>query len=362
MNRGTGLIFAFIGAMLIYLSVFGLTGVGFTFTLTSGFSDNFDDNNLNSALWSSFATEHATVKERNRRLEFTQYDLSWGWYAGVRTVNQYDFSDAEVSVDVGLADGDGVVVLHIGMDSGYMPPSNAYRIQWDTKNNRIWVVRWLNNDQTNLVQKYGIRPYGLKIKCSAGRIAFSYKTESGSWVSVYTEEFQLPAKTCYVFVAGHAIKYGAYGTQYVDNFILQTAAAPPSLGTGRLVVQTFVDGERKPPDYNRITVNGEPYYTDANGYWSRDVPPGVYTVSATYQGEPKSDTKTVYEGQTTTIQLIWGTEQPLPSPPDFTEWIKQFFQNPTVRSLMLIGGVGLVGVGFIMFITGGKKGPPRTVY
>jgi len=81
----------------------------------------------------------------------------------------------------------------------------------------------------------------------------------------------------------------------------------PSLLTGILTVQTFVDEEPSPPDGNAVYVNDQPYYTNATGYWRGEVQTGNCEVTAKYDGRWKSEATTVYEEQTTSVHVNWET-------------------------------------------------------
>ena len=348
----------FIGIVLIYLSIFGLSGFSLPFALAPEFSDNFDDNSLSTNLWQPYAQAGATVKEQNRRLEFTQQDSSQGWYAYVKTVNQFDLSTSDITIDSGITTGRSVVVLHVSPDLSYITAvSSAYRIQWE----QLWldqirVVRWIGGVAQTLATASGSAD-GLRIQGSGGSISFSYK-KSGQWVEVYTETYLLPTTNCHVYLAGHAYSGEPVGTQWVDNFNLETSGQPPPPppDTGSIRLYAW-DGLTHVSASLSITFPDGTTKTATTPYENSAAPVGMYSVTCTYSGSTQSHSFSLSQGGTETKTFSFGddTPPPPPTPFDFLEWLNQFLANATVRSLMLIGGITLVGLCGIMAFTPEKK-------
>ena len=157
---------------------------------------------------------------------------------------------------------------------------------------------------------------------------------------------------------------------YVVNLKLSegTTPPPPPPNKGVLDVQCYYDGSPKAPDNNQITVNGQTYSTDGSGHWSGEVEPGSYTITALYNGNSKSETKSVEAGATVYVQLAWGSEPPPPPDGDdflvkILAYIENFLANSTIRTLMLMVGIGLVGIcGISLFMPGRKYAPVPRYY
>jgi hypothetical protein len=140
---------------------------------------------------------------------------------------------------------------------------------------------------------------------------------------------------------------------YIDNLDLQEQTPT----TGNLQVKGYA---------NQIAVQFSAYYVGpsgqgptvtvpASGYNWSSLAPGTYTVYGTYNDILKNQQVTVVVGQTASATLTFsGT----PPPPDIISMIKDFFNNPTVRQLMLIGGLLTTAICGIIFIVPKKRPTP----
>jgi hypothetical protein len=152
---------------------------------------------------------------------------------------------------------------------------------------------------------------------------------------------------------------------YVENLDLQGGTSPPD--TGNLRVIGYADGTAVQFSAYYIGPSGQgPTVTvPASGYTWSNLAPGTYTVYGTYNSIQKNQQVTVVAGQTASATLTFAGTPPQETP-DFLKWIKDLLNNATVKSLMLIGGVGMAGLGVIGLVMPGKKSysppPPPSYY
>jgi hypothetical protein len=185
-------------------------------------------------------------------------------------------------------------------------------------------------------------------------------TQIGNTISI-----TLHGVVAYQYVYGvqalHVALSGRTANGYCENLNLQETGQPPT-NTGNLQVIGYAD--QTAVEFSAYYVGpsgqGSTVTVPASGYTWSSLAPGTYTVYGTYNGIQKNQQVTVVAGQTAPATLTFsGT-----APPDIISIIKNFFNNPSVRQLLLIAGLLMTAIGGIMFILPGEKHyapppPPR---
>jgi len=185
-----------------------------------GFKDDFNDNKLDSNLWS---VAFGSVSETNGRLEMSCPNP--GDRASVVTVNKYDLSDGYVKVTACCNDLN-ITGLYISpsSDIGTFPQfiPDSYGIELGSKSTAIRVYK-----QGNLVKAIGLSEplpqVNLKIAIEGNKIKISYDTNV-----VLEEDYALESKEVYVYLAAQSAE-GETGTGWFDDFELYTKPVPPTL-------------------------------------------------------------------------------------------------------------------------------------
>jgi len=352
MEKATSLTCVFIGAFLIYIGLFGTYGIGIYGWAGNVYTDPF--NSLDTSFWQFYLIKgtYGQVEVAGTLKFYWTTPLSTQERACIQTVNAYEIN--EISIDiVGPREDDKIHAILLQV--GDFKTNTYYQIYKDQYSH--WEgVKWFQNGQMERLKDITGIPAdlsgSLKIVFASGTAKFYI-----DGAEVYSETNRLTFPAYVRIVAMASPDHDEYAE--FDNFYMSVGGQsppPPPPGTGTLDIQCLVDGVPTPPDNKLVTINGEYQYTDDNGHLSLSVPPGTYIVSASYQGETKSQTVTVYEGKTTTVQLMWTTTG-APPPPSFPQIpdLINLINSPEVRSLMLVSGVILAGIGLINLIAGGKK-------
>lgn len=117
----------------LYANVAALAGAAAGTPLTSTLTDNFNDNSIDGAKWTtgqlkdpSAFTAGVTVAEANSRAEITPPTTAALTYSGYLSVNTYDFTNSSVVVklsNAGSLDGRQEVYLSVG-------PSTSNHYGW----------------------------------------------------------------------------------------------------------------------------------------------------------------------------------------------------------------------------------------
>ena len=190
------------------------------------FSDNFDDNSMDTSIWELNRRKVAEVAERNQRLEVNlPQGADTGGYV---TKNSYDLSSKQITIDIGEISGSGVYGCFIVINSAKVttddPNVNTsgdrYLLGYYFGAQSVKVYRGradesptLRKQMTNLTNVTKLR-----IKISDDTIRFY--CYDGSWKLIYSEPFAFASKTMYIHIYGGTGTYGI-GNVYIDNFSLE---------------------------------------------------------------------------------------------------------------------------------------------
>ncbi len=361
MKTSTSLILIFFGALLIYLSLFGPPIVA-TFQLSSLY-DDFNGTSLDTSKWIKFIERDGTISVSNGRLQLQAKQTTGKNRVGVAstsTFNEGKFKARVIchyagmkSIQFSIAKGDYVNPLDSALIM-LQPPYAYCDIRVDG--------RFLGRTTLYSNVREG-DVLDLEIELASGKVYFRVYDQSGNLLGQASSSFDLQGFFLRLDTESTSSSASYGEVDWVETSVAgsQPPPPPPSPGTGKLEVYIYVDGKLAMPDGNKIYVNGEEKILTTTGYWSAEVNPGTYTVQASYKGQIKSDTKTVYAGTTARIVLSWGTEAPpTPAPWNPLEWLYQILANPLTRSFMLTVGIVFVGIGFIGMVAGREHRKPMT--
>jgi hypothetical protein len=390
---GAGLIL--FGAFLVYLAIFGLTVPGL-FTLTGDImTENFDS--LATPPWttnvfygkskispSGYLEMSAGLGDQNRAwIERTDITLS-------STANQQFTAELRITMDSWKATADNgdpdaffaiqfysanfFSAVMIGPLDLTTSPAKVRTVQstasgpmgekWVSLNNPASTHVWLVTvDQLN--------PASTPLKL--------YLDGNGNPVNTWSALTPLTVghdAICYGLFAGTSVP----AVSHTDYFFIDKGLKPPSGGqqptTGHLKVTTKYSSDSGATWSNIGNVQVELYKNGAHyAYWTTassgsylgvaegDVEPGTYTFSATYNGlsgvvNPTSIQVSAGDtGDTVTVGFSTGQYQPPSSQTDYLAMLKTLLADPAVRTLLVLSGVGMVGLGFIILLAPSNRRP-----
>jgi len=371
MNRSTGAALLFVGCILIYLSVFGITGFGFRFALGSSFTDTF--NTIDTTRWTIFKDPiYSGQLYADGVLHFDWSSKptgqgTEGWESVTFfSIAMYDFSQSgSLTVDiVSMTGGTGKIrVFDLGLSDGGWESSTARRIcvRKNGRANYYCISDSSKSPAEFNTQAFVKYPGSLKIEVdkTTGKLIFYV---DGAKLGDYANTWS--TSQLYVYMRA-VVDWTYYGHLTVDNYQVVAGSAPPP-GTGNLQVIGYADQTAVQFSAYYVGPSGQgPTVTvPASGYTWSNLATGTYTVYGTYNSIQKNQQVTVVAGQTASATLTFAGTPPQETP-DFLKWIKDLLNNATVKSLMLIGGIGMAGLGLIGLIIPSKKSypsPPPSYY
>ena len=185
-----------------------------------GFSDNFNDNSMNTFRWQALQANGATVNEVNSRLEVTIPSGGQSQaQAGYVTSYAYNLQKSTTSVQVVQLNNVDEMTLQICStkvtSSDPYFESNWYRILKLRSASAVYVQQRINGVLTTLATPTWSGSTGtLKIVIANGVIYFYEDTSL-----IYQTSFSLPSYNCYIYVFTSSPAW-YYGTDAFDNFAL----------------------------------------------------------------------------------------------------------------------------------------------
>jgi hypothetical protein len=364
MDAGKALTLIFVGALLIYLSIFGVSGFGFRFAVTN--PENYltytkvDPNN------------HITIVDTAHLIHVARMDEDVYLYRDLTS-----FSDFTHKVQIRIT-----------------VPSNGINWPWAVVNTMPWkgfdmpgcsntgigIMFYDFSDKREIRLYFGSAnqiPQGTTFIGTSGVTYYITITKSGMNVKclLYTGGFDTPplvgtleanlikSETYRYVLACATSNYPRTYSQTAEIGNLQLSGQVPPPGTGSLSVMGYADQTAVQFSAYYVGPSGQgPTVTvPTSGYTWFSLAVGTYTVYGTYNSILKNQPVTVVAGQTASATLTFAGTEPPPEPPDFLKWLTDMLNNPMVKTLFTIGGVGSLGIGFIGLVTGRKK-PERPQY
>jgi hypothetical protein len=350
MQKKWGLVFLIVGALFLALGMFGAQMVsGLRFAVTA-WSDNFDDNNLDTNRWSIVNQAGVSVVETNQHLSVV-WTSSIG-AGGVMTTSPLNLDSQSIKITV-VSFPAGETVVRIG--TGTTLPFDYYLIVKQSSSQKTIVKRMLAGTETVVLDtQLGWNQTGImQISISGSTIQFY---SSGNLVA--SDTYALGTKNLYVTI------YGYYGltnpnTINFDDFVYSGDSSSPT--TGSLNVVGYYNGVAVAMTgvYYKIgSTTSTPISVPASGYTWSGLSPGSYTVYGTYNAvEKNSGSVAVVVGQTAHAQIAFAGSVPITDP---LQPIKDMLNDPTVKMALTVSGGGSMGIGFIILVypSGKKKVSP----
>jgi hypothetical protein len=334
-----------VGLILVSLGLFGTQG--FTFAVVNPWSDNFNDNSLDTTRWTAWGSA-GTVKEESQRLRFL---FSGSGACGVITIDSMNLANNYVSITVVTFPTETFALRISTGNSGSFDFYDYVKvITGSTIPNRLLVRRTLSDGVDKIVKDSTFTTATGAMKIAIGSQADFY--DNGNLI--FSEPYALSTKNVYIWIYGYSASSTSW-TLEVDDFLTTGSGTP----LGSLNVKGYYDG---------VTVAMTNVYylapdgstsplvsVSAAGYTWTDLAVGSYTVYGTYQGTPKQSTVTVSSGLTAYAQLNFGGSTPPVT--DLLQWLKDVLNNPIVKNGMLFGGATCLGIGVVTLVYPKKKQP-----
>jgi len=366
MSRATGLILIFIGAMMIYLAIFGISGFAMFQWTGNTYTDSFDY--LNQAFWDLITPSEpaGTAKfQGTYRVDWPSSIPKNEWFF-LRSKQSFDFSKGG-SISLEILGGECASInIHIGIYR-----QNAYVLYRNKQVGWQGVHRYINGELKRLKDEIlgsNFQYEGkVKIEVTPDHTVNFYIDGR----LICSDTFSLPSFENQVGIGMLSTRErSGYGE--VDNFVLELAsgAPPPSDGQppggdyGTIKFYASYNGQYVTATLNIRFPDGSTI-TAQTPYENTQAPTGYYSVTCTYLGNTLTHTFTLTKGGTEIHTFNFGGEEPPPPPSEggnILDKIEAMLQDPTVRSLMTFIGVSCLGIGFIMVIAGGPRSPPPIRY
>lgn len=199
--------------------------------LASTLTDNFNDNSLNTGLWTAYADAGTSLAEANGRLELTLRANGNG-YVGVFSVAQYDLTGSSVLVecpDRGTGGSGQTASIELDLDA-----SNSIKVLCDGTGIMAQTVIAGVNTSFGVTTYSAVTHRWWRIREAGGSVYFETSPTGApnSWTALYsrTNPFALTALTLKLFGGTYA-SVATPGVPKFDNFNLPgpgQAALPSS--------------------------------------------------------------------------------------------------------------------------------------
>jgi hypothetical protein len=390
MDKFNAGICVFFGALLIYISIFGLSfGLSdFGLSLMTGFTDNFDDNTMNSQ-WAVPGNVIYQARETGGRLlcKGTGYGGT-GYGEGYVTVNSYNLANGYVSVDWAVTSGIPTLVLLV----------STQKLVAEDPNGVTFSVRMERESTVGLIAMYSQAGKVQYVPVNSGRIDTSMPTSGKMKIAFSSGTIQFYANSMDTPKITWAAPYTDFSSMYVslwcsldigevawDNFVLNTGGGDGG-AKGTLNVYASYDGK---PVVVTVNIKGP---ETTSGITHSDgtalsflLTTGTYEISGTYNDGKgnivRTDSKTVSTTGSVDSKLDFGgpnaqytcstcgqkftsqatldehvrTAHGGTTQPDIWEKIRGVVESKNGKTIELLAGLVLLGGGGIVLIKPKKK-------
>lgn len=187
---------------------------------TQGWSDNFNDNSMDTAKWEKLQVNGATASETTGQLAVT-VPSGTGWaQAGYVTKYAYNVKDCKTTITVSdFGDLDEMTLQICTTKTTSSDPfseNNWYRILKARYDSKVYVQNKINGVlSTKVATNWASATGELTIDICDGSIALY---ENGNMR--YAEPYALSSYNCYIYAFTSTLKSGASRTDKFDNFAL----------------------------------------------------------------------------------------------------------------------------------------------
>jgi hypothetical protein len=186
--------------------------------LAATLTDNFDDNSLNTGLWTAYADAGTSLAETNQRLELTLRANGNG-YVGIFAATQYDLTGSYVLVecpDRGSGGSGQTSSLELDFDA-----SNSLKVLCDGTGIMAQVILAGVNNSFGIVTYSAVTHRWWRIREAGGTVSFETSPTGapGSWAALYSRAnpFAMTALLPKLFGGTYA-SIATPGVPKFDNF------------------------------------------------------------------------------------------------------------------------------------------------
>ncbi len=200
--------------------------------VTADLYDNFNDNSMDTAKWGSFGTG---VAETSGQLQLTT--LLAGDYKGYYSIEQWDFQQSEVSIELVNAGNQALASFQVFPVLVEVDSNN--RLTWQVSGNIIYAQTIIAGSTTNVYSTaYSSATHKyFKIRERFGITYWEWSTDGESWTIVYqlTTPLDITNVNVQIQIGTYAVE-GSTTTAIFDNFnvdysLSSGALSPSSTGT-----------------------------------------------------------------------------------------------------------------------------------
>jgi hypothetical protein len=359
----------FIGGLLIYLSLYGLTGLGFLGLAGTpvDFTSWVEDDPHSRITVTSNTVTVTTLLRSEKGLVYKDFGV--GHFSGpfdITVTAQITSSNAwQAFPFLTLTTQSGTQLQLFYYYGGIMGTDLDLYMTYGSKLGNCTIT---NGQHTFEI----VRDSANKVKCviDGGKTIWVYQ----DWQNPSQGTVAVPDAFQFVY----AFKWMGDTAQVepvsgvVSNLII--AGETPAPGqVGRLRFKAYDSNGLQTVGY--VTCTSAPSGVTINSFdtlstdW-KDLgtyPVGSYTFQCTINGVSASDSPMTFTLDTAGKDVQFHAGSVPPNVPDFLQMLKDLFANPTFKTLELITGIGLIGIGCLMAFTGGRRyeasyRPPRPDY
>lgn len=379
-----------VGCLLIYVSMYGIAGFADLFSLT-GTVENFSsyvevDPGNNIDVGPSNIVTHGATRGESAYLykdmggavtDFTHSvtvevmvgrssGVSWVWAVG----NDIPWIAPDWPADSGIKQTVGIMFYDMPSD----PRIRLYTDEGGTGAVKDNPSREYRPGTSNKKFQIEITKSGTLVNC----LIYKYGQSSPE----HTLTCTVPSGASYRYVFACATSdYGVTsGTQIckISDLLLDGGVVPPPppppAESGTVQLNAWDGANWITGATMSVTWPDNTQTTEQTPYSNTQAPLGAYTVTCTYGGETANNSPQTFQltaGATVSITFNFGGTTPPPPPPppngdDLLDKIILFIEgildNSTVKTLMLITGVGLAGIGMIALIMPRRRPRPYPPY
>lgn len=226
------------------INKFSASDVGFSNSASNPlFSDNFNDNSLDGAKWSSFAFTSGSVSETNQRIELsvaaTTNASESGLYSGLKDFRGKRVSFEVVSIPTGNCYAD--VGIQLEAQTSESADQNYALIGVDTGTGKLQATHKINNTFSLLAEiTYNSTSHKYwAVREEQGIIYYEYSADRITWTTLYSESTPFSVSSAYVLLDNYEYNATSSPTAFkIDNVSLDYSGNYPSAEAVTYTVQS----------------------------------------------------------------------------------------------------------------------------
>jgi hypothetical protein len=180
-------------------------------------TDNFDANHLNPMKWTMHHGANYTVADTNQQLQITNRTRARGWGA-IRSVNAYDATDSELSVNLIKAGNAGTHGASVQWTKLTKNGDNANAVEIGVHNGALYAKKFVRGTATVIAStgySQSAMPWA-RLRESAGTTYWEYSTNGSSWTVLASQADPIVMSIVKVEIGAGAWP-GTAGVVVIDN-------------------------------------------------------------------------------------------------------------------------------------------------